>query len=100
MAQTMSNMTPATMPNIIAHSGTFSFSRMLKLGAALLIAWKMKCQVINLRKLVMYEPKTAKNQHLLYILSNNFVNTQSFKNLNAVFWQIDSPAPHKKWYHP
>ena len=33
----------------------------------------------------MYEPKTAKNEHLLDVLSNNFVITQSFKNLNTVF---------------
>ena len=42
---------------------------------------------IRLWVLAMHEPKTAKkkNEHLPDVLSKNFVNTQSFKDLNAVF---------------
>ena len=37
------------------------------------------CTMIYLRILAMYAPKTAKSKHLMDVLSNNLVITQSFK---------------------
>ncbi len=36
----------------------------------------------------MHEPKTARNEHVLDVLSDNSVNTPSFKNLNNSFLSI------------
>ncbi len=33
----------------------------------------------------MLDPKNSKNEQLLDVLLNNFVNTPSFKNLNDTF---------------
>ncbi len=52
----------------------------------------------------MHEPETAKNEHLLGVLPNNFVNRQSLKNLNTVSFVDKGPMMKKmdplskKWH--
>ena len=42
----------------------------------------MEVRVLALRILAGYEPKNSKNDQLLDVLPDNFVNRPSFKNLN------------------